>query len=699
MKNKYQLAIILIIMSAGVFFAPTQAHAASYYVAPNGNDSNSGTSKQPFRSIQKAVDTARSGDTVTVNPGVYNEQITLRNSGVTIRGSNPNSRPQVSGGNGQRRYGFHAPSGFSNITMENFEIYGQGDIGIYIEPSSNQSYKIKNNLVHHILNYGMQVRGNNHLIEGNIIYMITGQDSTDEASGILLRQASGGVISNNQIFLVRKQCIRAASSNNVLIQSNIVHACGNGIVLNSPHGGNRVFNNYAFKNFSTGFKSKHSDTTRDSAWNVIWHNTAYDNYLENLAFGENLPPTDYLDIRNNIFVGGLSKHVENANPQNVLSNFILDGNVYYKSGQQPAYLYSESFGNSGVNSIAQIRSTTGYENNGREFNPLLLSPENGQLDYSASSPAAQGGPDLSSITGRYPSPYRNQLGARGLTPAIPLFKKIPMSVHRASSNQGAAAKTVDGTAFGNWVGNSRNESITYDLGSTKQFRYIVWRPDTNNHVNIFSFSISNDDSSYSQVVSGSSNDNLGNPLIHELPQPVSARYLRFNMLDSQDARAGLDEIWIGNLNGKIGTPVSGGIGCHILDSTKPLYNGYAASYNVFSSGKELLLTADCSSSQPKITIGSDNPNILVYNKGYKTSGTSWTPLTLTCEGQSISDSNGITWCRGMATASLTQSDAWFVAYTCQQISGLWKCGCRDSACSTTANPPSGGLWQLQGIKK
>jgi hypothetical protein len=137
--------------------------------------------------------------------------------------------------------------------------------------------------------------------------------------------------------------------------------------------------------------------------------------------------------------------------------------------------------------------------------------------------------------------------------------------------------------------------------------------------------------------------------------------------------------------------------CSLLDSAKPVYKNYAASFNVHSPQHELLLTADCSSSQPKVTIGADNPSVLVYNKGYKTSGTSWTPLTLTCSGQSVSDNNGNTWCRGMGTATLTQSDVWFAAYTCQQIAGLWKCGCRDSACSTTATPPSGGLWQLQGI--
>jgi hypothetical protein len=151
-----------------------------------------------------------------------------------------------------------------------------------------------------------------------------------------------------------------------------------------------------------------------------------------------------------------------------------------------------------------------------------------------------------------------------------------------------------------------------------------------------------------------------------------------------------------HLEGDIASPNTQ---CNLLDSKKPLFQGYAASYNVFSSGKELLLSADCSSSQPKVTIGADNPSVLVYNKGYKTSGTSWTPLTLTCSGQSVSDNNGNTWCKGKATTTLTQADIWFAAYTCQQIAGTWKCGCRDQACATTGTTRGGGLWQLQGIKK
>lgn len=56
--------------------------AANWFVAPNGNDSNSGTITSPFRSITKAQSVASSGDTVFLRGGTY--------SGFSIAGSDSN---------------------------------------------------------------------------------------------------------------------------------------------------------------------------------------------------------------------------------------------------------------------------------------------------------------------------------------------------------------------------------------------------------------------------------------------------------------------------------------------------------------------------------------------------------------------------------------------------------------------------------
>ncbi len=58
---------------AGYFASLLQA--ATYYVAPQGNDANPGTEGQPWRTIQKAANTVVAGDTVLVQPGYYAERV------------------------------------------------------------------------------------------------------------------------------------------------------------------------------------------------------------------------------------------------------------------------------------------------------------------------------------------------------------------------------------------------------------------------------------------------------------------------------------------------------------------------------------------------------------------------------------------------------------------------------------------------
>jgi alpha-L-arabinofuranosidase len=62
------------ILSAFVAFA-TAAHGTEFIVATNGSDSNPGTGRAPFRTIQHAADMAQPGDVITVHGGIYRERI------------------------------------------------------------------------------------------------------------------------------------------------------------------------------------------------------------------------------------------------------------------------------------------------------------------------------------------------------------------------------------------------------------------------------------------------------------------------------------------------------------------------------------------------------------------------------------------------------------------------------------------------
>ena len=47
------------------------AEAATYYVAPNGNDSNNGSQASPWQTLQSAVSRLQPGDTLNVKAGSY----------------------------------------------------------------------------------------------------------------------------------------------------------------------------------------------------------------------------------------------------------------------------------------------------------------------------------------------------------------------------------------------------------------------------------------------------------------------------------------------------------------------------------------------------------------------------------------------------------------------------------------------------
>ena len=64
-----------------ILFSTGYASGATYNVATTGNDSNAGTAGAPWRTMQKAANTAVAGDTVLVGGGTYNATVTFPHSG------------------------------------------------------------------------------------------------------------------------------------------------------------------------------------------------------------------------------------------------------------------------------------------------------------------------------------------------------------------------------------------------------------------------------------------------------------------------------------------------------------------------------------------------------------------------------------------------------------------------------------------
>jgi len=77
------LTLLALLVCASVAFGQTNT---SFYVATNGDDSNSGTEAAPWRTIQHAVDKARAGSTVNIRAGVYEELVSFNTSGNSSDG-------------------------------------------------------------------------------------------------------------------------------------------------------------------------------------------------------------------------------------------------------------------------------------------------------------------------------------------------------------------------------------------------------------------------------------------------------------------------------------------------------------------------------------------------------------------------------------------------------------------------------------
>ena len=70
----YVLKICLLTATAVV---SATAFASEIFVSTSGSDSNSGSKTAPYKTLQKAVDSAAAGDTIRVLPGIYRNNITI----------------------------------------------------------------------------------------------------------------------------------------------------------------------------------------------------------------------------------------------------------------------------------------------------------------------------------------------------------------------------------------------------------------------------------------------------------------------------------------------------------------------------------------------------------------------------------------------------------------------------------------------
>ena len=130
----------------------------------------------------------------------------------------------------------------------------------------------------------------------------------------------------------------------------------------------------------------------------------------------------------------------------------------------------------------------------------------------------------------------------------------------------------------------------------------------------------------------------------------------------------------------------GSASCTVLSSGSTVFANYGAPYSFYGSKPLLIKSADCGVETAGVIVGDRNSDTYVYDNSYYWNGSRWVLIPL-----SGSPKQG-DWIGRIGTGSipLIADRTWYVAYTCQNVSGQWRCGCEDAQCAQK-------LWQVQGF--
>jgi hypothetical protein len=272
-KCRFRLGIVAVPVA---LLLPSAVHAATYYVATNGSDSNPGTSSSPVRTIQDAVNMARPGDTILVGDGTYGAEGAGSSSmPVNIYSSGTSSawitlKAEHKGGavlDCQLKCHSYVSfgSGSAYWRLEDFDITRGLSAGVWGN-SSTHDIIIKGNHFHNIGNISTETQygivgfysgsaARNIKIDGNLFNDIgrTNSDIPNHDHGLYLQGGSNLTVTNNVFYnMFRGWGVQLSTGpTNVLIANNtfaFANPYRNGqIVFDGSNSGVTITDNIFYK--------------------------------------------------------------------------------------------------------------------------------------------------------------------------------------------------------------------------------------------------------------------------------------------------------------------------------------------------------------------------------------------------------------------------------------------------------------------
>ena len=260
------------------------ASAATYYVATNGNDTFSGSSTAPWRTLQHAVEAIAPGDTILVRSGTY--------AGCRIRSSGTVSAPKTLARDAGASVVVNTP-GPQNTHDSLIEI--EAGSGTEVTDWIVDGLEVANS-PHH----GIDIRITNRITIRNC--NIHHSAPASRGDGIFLAFSAHPLIEDNEVaFNTEHGIYHSNSADHPTIRGNRSHHnAGGGIQLNADYSAKcpcgttvrdgivsfaLVEDNVIYENGANGGSAINADGVDDS---VFRNNLIYDNH----AFGISLFSTD-----------------------------------------------------------------------------------------------------------------------------------------------------------------------------------------------------------------------------------------------------------------------------------------------------------------------------------------------------------------------------------------------------------------------
>jgi hypothetical protein len=268
----------------GVEALETRLALSLYFVSPTGNDSGPGTDAAPWRTLQRAADAARAGDTVTARAGTYSAGFDLRTDGTAASRITFRADPGavIAGRNARTADGINLEDA-DFVTVEGF-LFNNATGGISragIRAVNAEHVHILNNRADGMGRWGIltgfcdDLRIENNVMSRSVaehgIYVSNSGDRPVIRNNVSWGNYANGIHMNGDASLGGDGIISGA-----LVEGNVIYdnGRGGGSGINCDGVQNSRFqNNLLYNNHASGISLYRIDGGGGSTNNVVVNNT------------------------------------------------------------------------------------------------------------------------------------------------------------------------------------------------------------------------------------------------------------------------------------------------------------------------------------------------------------------------------------------------------------------------------------------